>query len=320
MAGSITLSLSQQFDPSGKPYGGGKVYFIQAGTVATPQNAYQDLGLTLPWPNPYTLLEDGRIPQVYFADGYIKVRITDKTGVEIFNQDNIPVTGPSSGGGGGGGVDPTTVLQTGWLVPIYGTGTITGFVRTNAKTIGNASSGATERAFADTAALFAFLWNADPSLTVSGGRGANAAADYAANKTIALPDFRGRVMAGLDDMGNSAAGRLTTFTMGSGTVLGAIGGFEKWSLALTQLPTGITMSGSNAITVTGPNGHTAWIDATLASIPNTGGALQVPSGGAASNSVQFSGTNTITGTSTNTGAQAHPTQPPTILVTIYMKL
>ena len=46
MAGTIPLSLTQQFDNSTNlPLSGGKIYFIQAGTTSTPQNAYQDSGL-----------------------------------------------------------------------------------------------------------------------------------------------------------------------------------------------------------------------------------------------------------------------------------
>lgn len=303
MAGSISLSLSQQFDPSGKPYGGAKVYFIQAGTTGTPQNAFQDLGLTQAWSNPFTLLDDGRIPQLYFADGYIKVRITDKNFVQIFNQDNIPVVGPSSGGGGGGGVDPTTVLQTGWLQPIYGTGVVTGFVRANGKTLGNASSGATERANADTAALFAFLYLQDANLAVSGGRGVSAAADYAANKTIGLPDFRGRVLAGLDDMGNSTAGRLTSTYFGStATVLGVANGAESERLTIANIDT---------------------FDPHLSvSVPTQGflGGSEIPG------TVMFGGNNTgLSGTPTNTtgtlgSSLPHTNVQPTILATIYLKL
>lgn len=65
-------------------------------------------------------------------------------------------------------------------------------------TIGNAASGGTTRANADTSALFTLLWtntvNAD--CAVSTGRGGSAAADYAANKTIALPKALGRALAG----------------------------------------------------------------------------------------------------------------------------
>lgn len=237
MAGTISLSLSQQLDDQGNPLAEGRLYFIRAGTVSTPQNAFYDADLTSPLPNPFTLDAAGRIPQFFLADGSIKVVLIDRHGNTQISADNILVIGPSSGGGGGGSVDPTTILQTGWLQPIYGTGVVTGFVRVNGRTIGSSTSGATERANADTQLLFTFLYNADASLAVSGGRGVSAAADYAANKTIALPDLRGRVIAGLDDMGNSAAGRLTASYFGAtATVLGAAGGEESQILLIANLP------------------------------------------------------------------------------------
>lgn len=224
MAGTISLSLSQQFDELGKPLSGGKLYFIQAGTTSTPQNAFYDPDLTLPLPNPVTLDAAGRVPAFYLADGQIKVRLTNADGVPQVEQDNLLVVGPSSGGGGGGGgVDPTTVLQTGAVQAYYGTGTRSGYVRANGRTIGSATSGATERANSDAQALFEFLWAADSNLAVSAGRGVSAAADWTANKTIALPDARNRVMAGLGDMGNSDAGLFSglTFSSGNGTTLGS---------------------------------------------------------------------------------------------------
>lgn len=239
MAGSISLSLSQQFDSLGNPLGGGKLYFYQAGTTATPQNAYQDSALTIAHPNPITLDAAGRVPAFYLADGFIKIRLTDKNGVQQIAADNILVIGPSSGGGGGGGVDPTTILATGDMKIVYGTGSITGFVRANGRSIGSATSGASERANADTQALYIFLWNADPNLAVSSGRGASGLADFQANKTIALPDLRGRVIAGLDSMGASPAGRLGSGAGSFGTTndtLGAAGGNEIKTLTTSNLP------------------------------------------------------------------------------------
>jgi len=75
-------------------------------------------------------------------------------------------------------------IPTGW-VPLRGT------------SIGDASSGATERANADTVNLFTLLWaNTNLTLQNSSGstvaRGANAAADYAAHCRLVLPDYNNR--------------------------------------------------------------------------------------------------------------------------------
>lgn len=237
MAGSISLSLSQQFDEYGKPLSGGLLYTIQAGTTATPQNSFKDYGLSIVHPNPIILDAAGRVPAFYLADGQIKIRLTDKNGVDQIVQDNLLVIGPSSGGGGGGGgVDATTVMATGDIKARYGTGSLAGFVRLNGRTIGSATSGANERANIDCGPLFQYLWGADTSLTVSGGRGVSAVADWNANKTIILPDGRGRVLAALDDMGNTAAGRLSTSYFGTdGTTLGAAGGAENITMALANM-------------------------------------------------------------------------------------
>jgi microcystin-dependent protein len=74
----------------------------------------------------------------------------------------------------------------------------TGWLAANGDTIGSASSNATN-ASADYSALFAVLWdnwsNTDLPILDSSGvattRGANAAADFSANKRLPLPDLRG---------------------------------------------------------------------------------------------------------------------------------
>src|SRR3954462_14212736 len=98
MAGSIGLSLTQRLDNSSfEPLDGGTITFWAAGTT-TPQNAYQDVSLTIPWPNPLTL-DNGNIPQLFFADGYIKFRISNAAGVTQLAADNVLVIGPSAGAG-----------------------------------------------------------------------------------------------------------------------------------------------------------------------------------------------------------------------------
>src|SRR6266403_4503101 len=128
-AGTIPLSMTQQFDSLGRPLAGGKLYLVQAGTNSTPQNGYQDAALTIPLPNPITLDASGRVPAFFLADGSIKIRLTSAAGVTQLVADGVLVIGPSGGGGGGSIVDPTSVLQTGAIMPFYGTGVRSGFVR-----------------------------------------------------------------------------------------------------------------------------------------------------------------------------------------------
>jgi hypothetical protein len=299
-AGTIPFSLSQQLDQLGKPLANCFFYSIQAGTTSTPQSAYQDSALSIALPNPQRCDAAGRLPQMFLADGSIKVRLTDSAGVTQVVADNIQVIGNSSGGGGGSPVDPTTILATGDMKVTYGTGVLTGFVRANGRTIGSATSGATERANSDTQALFLYLWGADANLAVSTGRGVSAAADWAANKTIALPDARSRGLAGLGDMGNSdnAVFSGATFTSGNSTTLGSLLGAAKHSLVGVNLPTS-QVTAENAL----KTAHTTTL-AYQAGASNvtifdsfTAGTLALPGSGTAMD-----------------------TQSASILVTLYLKL
>lgn len=69
--------------------------------------------------------------------------------------------------------------------------------------------------------------------------------------TFGIGDMRGRVPAGKDDMGGSAAGRLTSAGSGvNGAVLGAAGGAESHTLTAAQLPIITPTFNGNAGTVT----------------------------------------------------------------------
>jgi microcystin-dependent protein len=155
----------------------------------------------------------------YLANGQVHVRLTDATGVVIFDYPNMQVVGPSGGGGGGGGgLDPTSVATTGDIKFRPTAEVVTGWVKVNGLSVGSAASGATGRANADTQNLFVYLWTncTNAHCAVSGGRGGSGLADFAANKQITLPDWRGRTPVGLDDMGNSAAGRIASTNVTSG--------------------------------------------------------------------------------------------------------
>ena len=118
---------------------------------------------------------------------------------------------------------------TGVVVPYVGSSAPVGAVMASGRTIGDSSSGATERANADTLNLYTLLWNSmsNTEAPVSTGRGASAAADFAAHKTITLPDLRGRSIFGKDNMGGTTASRVTAGVSGiTGTTLGTSGGSE----------------------------------------------------------------------------------------------
>lgn len=133
---------------------------------------------------------------------------------------------------------PAPGSPTGAVFDYVGSTEPTGYLFLSGKTIGDASSGGTARANADTSDLYTLLWNsmADAQAAVSSGRGASAAADFAAHKTITLPDARGRVIAGKDNMGGTTASRLTSGGAGIvGTTLGIAGGSETHTLTTAQL-------------------------------------------------------------------------------------
>ena len=136
-------------------------------------------------------------------------------------------------------LDSGTVV-TGMCSDFIGLTAPTGFVMLNGKTIGNGSSSATERANDDTELLFTLLWNswADAQAPVSSGRGASAAADFAANKTITLPDCRSRVIIGQDDMGGTASNRITSSSTGgaNSTTPGGTGGAQTHTMTSTEMP------------------------------------------------------------------------------------
>lgn len=89
-----------------------------------------------------------------------------------------------------------------------------GWLEADGKTVGDGASGASARANADTEALFTRLWSnpaASNKLYTAAGaevaRGGSAAADFAAQRRIALPDMRGVSARGWDHGRGLDAGR-----------------------------------------------------------------------------------------------------------------
>lgn len=195
----------------------------------------------------------------------------------------------------------------------------TGWVLGTGGTVGDASSGSSVRANADTSDLFALYWGLDatifPILTSAGAgstRGANAAADFALHKRMTLPDERGRTSAALDNLGGSAANRITTGGSGiDGTKLGASGGVETFALLTANLA-----SHTHTATVTDP-GHIH------GGVWTIGGATTVsgPTSNASFTGSTASATTGITVSNSSTGSgTAHQNTQPTIMKNLFIKL
>jgi microcystin-dependent protein len=120
--------------------------------------------------------------------------------------------------------------------------------------------------------------------------------------TFNVPDLRGRVIAGKDDMGGSSANRLTNADDGlNGDTLGATGGGETQTLVTANLPS-YTPSGGVTVTSLVQNTRSSSAsgsnDVNSVSSGNTGGSIS-------SSGVPFiSGTATFTGT--NNGGTSTP--------------
>lgn len=226
-----------EFDNNGDRAGGALAYFSEAGT-STPKVVYQDAAETTPHEDPVEADGNGRWPAVFVPFGAYKERRTTAAGAAIGAViDQVPNPAPFTDEFE---LDETAQLNTGDVWWSLRDGTRAGAVRLNGRTIGNAASGASERANADTAALFAFLWDnlANAQAAVSGGRGASAVADFAANKTIVLPDARGAALIGFDTMGSTAAALLGSAPVVSGgaTTPGSILGANTHVLGGGEIP------------------------------------------------------------------------------------
>jgi len=209
---------------------------------------------------------------------------------------------------------------TGRVIGYYGSTEPSGWLFLSGLTVGDAASGATGRANSDCEDLFTYLWDnlADTEAPVSGGQGLTAAADWAAHKTITLPDGRGRVLAGQDDLGGIAASRLTSGAGGvDGATLGASGGAETHTLVAGELA-GHTHAGAAA--AGGAHTHSATIaynTGVVAAHAPTGiyaqtlAAVTTSSGGAHTHALT---------TDSAGGAGAHANVQPVVVANLLIKL
>lgn len=342
MAALVPLSLQTIFDQNlERPSPGAKLYFYDAGTT-TPKTVYTTSALSVAHPSPVLTNAAGMVPPIYVGVGAYKVRILAPGGVLLAEVDGIE-----------GAAEEVVIPEipefegfvTGDIIAAYDTAVRPDWVRCNGRTIGNTSSGGTEGVGSDYLALYLHLWNIDANLSVNGGRGVSAQADWDANKTIALPDFRNRALVGRGSMGSGASGRITTGSTANPDLLGGSGGTETITLTEAQLAAHdhpVTINPNGAHTHAGSVANVNNEHYHNMPFPVIGSVAGVTSGSdfnavtalttvtdITQNAVAHGHTLAMVGdgehihsatTSNAGGGQAHNNMSPFILVTFYMKL
>ena len=215
------LSLQTLID-NGRPISGAKIYIFETETT-TPKTVFMDFQGQTAHPRPILTNAQGRIPPIYVGAGVYRIRILHPNNTTLEDIDGIIGFAPSSSGGEPPPPVSDTAIMRGDVVWSYMTKRRPGWVICNGTTIGQATSGATniaagvpyvdgsEQSEDSTFELYRFLWEVDDKLPIySAGvavqRGSTAISDWNSNRTLGIPDLRGRATFGLDNMGASSAG------------------------------------------------------------------------------------------------------------------
>lgn len=219
-------------DSTGNPIVGAQLFFYQTGS-SSPQNTYADVGLTVANANPVVADSTGHFGNIWLGSsaGYRVVCYGPNPTPEV------PSTPASPQGSQLWTADPVGPAA-GGAQTVVG---IIGEVRDFAGIVGQIPTGwyqcfgqpVSRSTYAAAFAALGTTWGAGDGST-----------------TFNLPDLRGRASFGVDNMGGTAANRVTSAVCSiGGSTLGAVGG-DQHSQADT-----LTFTASSTLSLTDP-GHT----------------------------------------------------------------
>lgn len=178
-----------------------------------------------------------------------------------------------------------------------------GWVMCNDGTIGDALSSATTRANADCEPLYTLIWNnvSNTYAPVSGGRGPNAASDWAAHKRISLTKMLGRAIIVAGNGG------------GTNFALGQTIGAESIALTTAQMP-----AHSHGVTDPGHSHNYAYYNPSTTSVGDGIGDWQYVVPGYSTVGTYSAATGISI--QSNGSGQAHNNMQPSTAVNIMLKL
>ncbi|QLH38148.1 MAG: hypothetical protein HWD60_03070 [Defluviicoccus sp.] len=211
---------------------------------------------------------------------------------------------------------PSNAFTTGDVKATFKASADPGWVMMNDGSIGNSGSGATARANADCAALFALLWSTvahawAPLQDASGtpvGRGASAASDWSALRRLVLPKALGRALC--------AAGWGTGLTA---RALGETLGEEAHALTLAESAAHSHGAGSLVTDSVGAHTHSINTHGTISG--GTADWLSGPATGSGSTGSAGAHTHALSGaTASAGGGQPHNTLQPSLFLNVMVKL
>lgn len=269
----VPNAIQQFFDSNGNPISSGTVGFFQPGTT-NPKTTWQDPAQTTPYGNPITLNAAGEPNNAagIWGTGSYRQIVQDANGNIIWDAltSTSAATSPGTAGDGlplgfimsyAGSVAPAgydfaygqayvratfplllaaiTIVQSGSC--INGSANVTGLSDTSQMGVGQAiESGC----FPSNTTVNAIIspTSIQASTTATGVTGTYSFQVFPfgngnGSTTFNLPDLRGYVPAGRDNMGGTAAARLTASSkVGGWDYTGAAGGVDALTLSTSQLP------------------------------------------------------------------------------------
>lgn len=320
---SLLPNAKQTFlNSNGTPLASGTVTFYVPNT-STLKTTWQNAGETIANTNPVVLDSAGRA--IIYGDGSYRQVVKDKLGNTIWDQ----VTSSTGSGGGpvvstgdgdlvgtikpwAGLVAPNqyafaygqeisrvtyTTLFTAITLSVNVTCTASSSVLTNLADTTQIPTGANIETTC-VAPGTTVVSKTSTTITVSNNASITTTASSVifpwgngnGSTTFNLPDFRGRVIAGRDNMGGTAASRLTSTYYGeTASAIGANGGLQSQTLVSSNLPA-YTPTGTVAITDPGHTHITA-----IATGAATGGTIGTPTNIVSSTTTDFTSQKSSTG-------------------------